>query len=58
MIDLLTSDPAILFVTATGLVVTAMSIVRDARAQRAIAAQEAALTVVDVREPEPMELAA
>lgn len=59
MIELLTSDPAILLVTATGLVVTAVSIVRDTRAQRAIVAQQTPLTVVaDMREPEPMELAA
>ena len=59
MIELLTSDPAILFATATGLVVTAFSIVRDTRAQRAMVAQQTALTVVaDTREPEPMELAA
>ena len=59
MIELLTSDPAIFLVTATGLVVTAVSIVRDTRAQRAIVAQQAPLTVIaDVRAPDPMELAA
>ena len=57
MIDLLTSDPAILLVTATGLVVTALSIVRDTRAQRISAAQEASLDVV-AEAAEPMELAA
>ena len=59
MIELLTSDPAILVVTATGLVATAFSIVRDTRAQRAIAARQAPLTVVaEISEPDPMELAA
>jgi hypothetical protein len=59
MIELLTSDPAILLVTATGLAVTAVSIVRDTRAQRAIAAQQAPLTVVaEAPAPDPMELAA
>ncbi|HYK98712.1 MAG TPA: hypothetical protein VEU77_10025 [Candidatus Acidoferrales bacterium] len=59
MIELLTSDPGILLVTATGLVVTALSIVRDTRAQRITAAQEASLAVVaEAPAPEPMELAA
>lgn len=45
--------------TATGLVVTALSIVRDTRAQRITAAQEASLAVVaEAPAPEPMELAA
>jgi len=35
MSELLTSDPAILAFSAFGLVATAISIVRDARAQRA-----------------------
>ena len=34
MIEFLTSDPAILFMTGVGLVVTGISIVRDTRAQR------------------------
>jgi hypothetical protein len=39
VIDLLTSDPAILVMSAVGLAATAVSILRDARAQRARAGQ-------------------
>ncbi len=47
MVELLTSDPAILLFSSVGLVATAISIVRDARAQRE--AQRRPLAVDNVR---------
>lgn len=59
MIELLTSDPAIFLATACGLVATALVIVRDARAQRSMVAEQPTVAlVVDQREPDGMELAA
>jgi hypothetical protein len=40
MIEILTSDPAILLISGLGLAVTAISIARDTRAQRANAAPD------------------
>ena len=54
MIEILTSDPAIVFLACVGLVATGVSILRDARAQRqalpqlSVVADEVAAETVDV----------
>jgi hypothetical protein len=55
MIEILTSDPAIVLFAGVGLVATGVSILRDARAQRRTAPQ---LSVVDDVATETMEVAA
>ena len=59
MIEFLTSDSAIFLATGVALAVTSLTIVRDARAQRAMEEQVTVLAAAtEIREPEPMELAA
>ena len=61
MIEFLTSDTAIFLATGIALALTSVTILRDARTQRAIEEREtvlAAALVAEVREPDPMELAA
>ena len=54
MIEILTSDPAIVFLASVGLVATGVSILRDARAQRqavpqlSVVAEDVAAETVDV----------
>ncbi len=50
MIEILTSDPAILLLSGLGLVATALSIVKDTRAQRARPGVESFPMVVELRE--------
>ena len=62
MIEFLTSDPAIFLATGLALALTTVTILRDTRAQRALEAEDVvlavAMPVAEVREPDPMELAA